>query len=323
MIIDLFQPVKSAKLLGSLRGVIVIAAILLWHWFKNKAKGIILGGSLSGGEPNFVIKFNGSDGSLGYYRRRDEWRQIAKVKLIPSKVQKNLHTVTFSLETCEELATVLSCGCQRTVRFSTENLPREQTDPKCEECGKYHYAKGDAGWENSNCEEHTAIYQQWPQLDQEKFDPETRIDDLDACSALVKGVRESTLTSKEREGLCQLIAKIARGSGAYFALRDVAGFELEPKCCDALAVKIRNPRWASRILNEHHDGKLRLGAVGLSHLRRVRLFGVIMPWAIRLATLATALHAWLWHLPDWRTVVVLATTAACVMIAVKIKEWLG
>lgn len=55
---------------------------------------------------------------------------------------------------------------------------------------------------------------------------------------------------------------------------------------------------------------------------RVIIFWDIMLWIIRPAIITLVVAAWCWHLPDWRSLVVIGLTASVVGLWKPLKEWL-
>ena len=210
--------------------------------------------------------------------------------------------------TCEARVTTLICGCKE-IDPMVETIQEEDRGWPCSECGKRHRPGAAKNIRYEDCTQHAEFFRYWdgiftgfPGRDYNSGKcPQFRITPARALSALLKG------KAKSQEHFQKLIDAMAaqRGKAASRYAASACGLKA------VTAVQCNQLAWA---VTRYYDAKGLLGK-GLANGEAKRhLQWVVVRWlfallGVQLAAVALVVAAWVWHLPDWRTIVTLAITA--------------
>ncbi len=324
MHIKLHEPVRSARQLRlpwNLTGSIIWA--ITWMWIRKKIYERVnrCGTTFNPTTDRFVVIFNGK-GRFGYYSWNIQWHEMASVPLSFSEIKSRLRSIRASFITCQDHTTILSCGCESTFVWLTQDAPFEDGQEQCQDCGKYHRGGKLEDDVYRDCAEHKRFFERWPDANRGHYltgdCPQIRgLTPHGAYRILSERLEQGPMERNRQKDLCQAISKM--NTIAADALELVG---LDQDLRDWLAMSVKQAWQARNILEKCRDGRISLGPRAIRHLRRMVLAWRTSVWVVRTAIASFVLVAWLWHLPDWQTIVVLAATAACAWIAIKIKEWL-
>lgn len=197
----------------------------------------------------------------------------------------------------------LDCGCVE--MWALDTFDDAQHLERCE-CGKFHQVRSQER-EYRDCPTHAPFFQRWPTVHRFYLGGKCpQISGIGAEEAFdllrAKGVN---LDDSQKWELIGAFNKNALFRGVEAHSLVTSEFGLVPEMRDVIAGQVQDPFYAKLILRD---------SLALSTQVRRKLAWVIwkrlmLLWLLRVLLLGISLAGWVWHIPDWRTVVVLGAAA--------------
>ncbi|MCL5436228.1 MAG: hypothetical protein M1275_04060 [Patescibacteria group bacterium] len=322
MFIEFHQPIKAAHRLGMPRYVqIRIAATIGWLWLVWRGSDLVGRRShIFDPVDMFWVDWSSGRVELGYWGWDRQCHFIASVGLSFAEAETRLKGVSAMFTTCAGRRIQLACGCEQYIRWLTQSVPFSsdpRESPKCETCGKYHQAAPNSTDVYVDCAEHASLLARWPDAREVVGTWSRQLTPSLASHLLYDALKKGPLDRGRQEELSKLISQSSRECDKHLHRSG-----LDPDLRDTLAMSVRRGYLAKSTLREYRKAAFDLSPRAVQHLERVVVVFSTLVWTVRCLAILAAVIIWARHLPDWRTVAVLAATAASVWVIVRAREWL-
>jgi hypothetical protein len=134
---------------------------------------------------------------------------------------------------------------------------------------------------------------------------------------LTKGLKDGSLDKDHQLELALAISKNQLCAYCYLVRK-----KLDGEVQEVLASGVKKRHYASSLLKEYRNSKIDLPAKVVTRMERLEKFWGFAYWAIRFLLVVGLVVLWIWHMPDWRTALVLTATVAITWTILRVKAWL-
>ena len=327
MVICPQEPLKMVKALDLSWWVLLRTALVIMRAYVSTRISELWNNCryLGSNQPFFILYRSPSrvQSEFGYYgketkRNPSGWVRVARIRLSYQAITEKLtNRCSYCAEDCQQQIVSFPCGCMAKYRLETLDKERHPDAIPCEECGKLHRPTEEG--EKTQCSAHKEFFADWNGILDGHIDcvlpPEKSISSWDAKRIIIMMLKgEISRDRAKLELLCDIVLQDSFGS---YSLANMS-HNLDDDLRNTLATGVKVWWQAKGLLDENSQ---QLNERAKRHLRMVVWRHTGLVWFSRFSLVAAMVFVLYWHLPDWRSVIVLAGLYGARWLWMLIDEW--